>query len=121
MNRRQLLTAPLVLMAGAPAVPAQAAPQGLAPAKPKPSGRVIIFADGSFAAGRLTAAEREVWRQQLELALQDPDHTLITSHRVTCYSAALRGRVVSVPGASDGELRTVRHQLNRYLVQEVHA
>ena len=113
MNRRQLLATPLALM-----VPVAAAPEGAAPAKPVPSGKVLIFRDGTFASGRLSETERAAWREQLQMAHQDPDYTIITSHRVQCYDTGLRGRIVSVPGATDQDLRTVRDQVDRYLVQE---
>lgn len=124
MNRRQLLTAPLALMAPlvptavlTATVPTAPVPVGPAPAKPVRSGKVLIFQNGTFASGRLSEGERAAWRQQLQMARQDPDYTIVTSHRVQCYDTALRGRIVSVPGATAVELREACHEVDVRRVQ----
>lgn len=76
-------------------------------------GKVVIFADGSFAAGQLDGRHRKAMRGQIELARWDPDYKVLTSCDVTNYAEFLRGRIISMPGASDTELCEARDAVSR--------
>lgn len=76
-------------------------------------GRIIIFADGTYAVGRLREQDVLHWFEQYKMARADPDFRIFTPHQVTNHLEDLKGRIISMPGASIYDLAKARDTLDR--------
>lgn len=76
-------------------------------------GKMVIFADGTFAAGYINDKGRESVESQIQLARQIPDLVILLPYNVINYADFLKGRIISMPGATSEELCDARDAVSR--------
>lgn len=79
----------------------------------KEGGKVTIFGDGTFAGDGLDAGSYYAMMDQIQMVKADPDFKIFTSHQVVNYAEDLKGRFVSMVGASSRVLAEARETHER--------
>lgn len=118
MKRRHVLAAPLVLLTLIPAVAAASTPRVIVVHSPNPLTYSEVTSWKGSANPRVrwkgSEAERVQFVGAIRMALDvDPTVLVLTSVQVTCEYEPLKGRIISLPGATEAELDRARQQLER--------